>query len=112
MKKCTPLWREAHFEVHFEFHFEAGMLKTPSMLSSRETAMARRTLRSHNVQNTSAPEPFWILSYGKSAPPWWREAHLEIRNCKTHHVRITFLKFELVKKCAQRWRETHFQPKC
>ena len=60
-KKCTPLWREAHFEVK--------MYKTPhvratfggSDVEKVHAVVARSTFRSQNVQNTSAPDHFWKL---------------------------------------------------
>ena len=53
-KKCTPLWREAHFEVK--------MLKTPwvrttfggSDVEKVHAVVARRTFRSQNVQSTGS----------------------------------------------------------
>ena len=51
LKKCTPLWREAHFELK--------MYKTPqprSTFGSRDiekkrAVVARSTFRSQNIQN-------------------------------------------------------------
>ena len=58
-KKCTPLWREAHFEVK--------MHKTPhvratfggSDLEKVRAVVARNTFRSQNVQNTRGSDHFW-----------------------------------------------------
>ena len=58
-KKCTPLWREAHFEVK--------MLKTPGVrttfggsdVEKVHAVVARRTFRSKNVQNTRGSDHFW-----------------------------------------------------
>ena len=53
-KKCTPLWREAHFEVN--------MLKTPGVRTTFgevHAVVARRTFRSKNVQNTRGSDHFW-----------------------------------------------------
>ena len=58
-KKCTPLWREAHFEVK--------MLKTPGVrttfggsdVEKVHAVVARRTFRSQNVQNTRGSDHFW-----------------------------------------------------
>ena len=58
-KKCTPLWREAHFQVK--------MYKTPhvratfgrSDVEKMHAAVARRTFRSKNVQNTRGTDHFW-----------------------------------------------------
>ena len=57
-KKCTPLWREAHFEVK--------MYKTPhvratfggSDLKKVHAVVARSTFRSQNVQNTRCSDHF------------------------------------------------------
>ena len=60
-KKCTPLWREAHFQVK--------MYKTPhvratfggSDVEKVHAVVARSTLRSQNVQNTRGSDHFWRL---------------------------------------------------
>ena len=58
-KKCTPLWREAHFEVK--------MYKTPhvratfggSDLEKVHAVVARSIFRSQNVQNTRGSDHSW-----------------------------------------------------
>ena len=58
-KKCTPLWREAHFEVK--------MYKTPhvratfgsSDVEKVHALVARSTFRSQNVKNTRVSDQFW-----------------------------------------------------
>ena len=58
-KKCTPLWREAHFEVK--------MYKTPGVrttfggsdVEKVHTVVARSTFRSQNVKNTRGSDHFW-----------------------------------------------------
>ena len=58
-KKCTPLWREAHFQVK--------MYKTPhvratfggSDVEKVHAVVARRTFRSQHVQNTRGSDHFW-----------------------------------------------------
>ena len=60
-KKCTPLWRKAHFQVK--------MYKTPQRrttfgscdVEKVHAVVARSTFRSQNVQNTAAPDHFWKL---------------------------------------------------
>ena len=59
LKKCTPLWREAHFEVK--------MYKTPhvratfggSDVEKVHAVVARSTFRSQNVQNIPCTDHFW-----------------------------------------------------
>ena len=105
MKSCTPLWREARFQVK--------MYKTPQLRNTFRTwdvekvhavvagstcqtqnvqntpgrtfgswdvqkvqaAVARSTFRSQSVQNTPAPEHFWKLRCSKSA-----------RRCGAKHI--------------------------
>ena len=58
-KKCTPLWREAHFKVK--------MLKTPGVrttfggsdVEKVHAVVARSTFRSQNVKNTPGSDHFW-----------------------------------------------------
>ena len=67
LKKCTPLWREAHVEVK--------MYKTPhvratfggSDVEKVHAVVARSTSRSQNAQNTAASDHFWKLRCRKSA---------------------------------------------
>ena len=85
-KKCTPLWREAHFEVK--------MLKTPGLGPLLEVQMskkctlfvARSTFRSQNVKNTRGSDH----QMSKKCTPLWREAHFEVKMFKTLGVRTTF----------------------
>ena len=59
VEKCTPLWREAHFEVK--------MYKTPhvratfggSDVEKVHAVVARSTFRSRNVKNTRGSDHFW-----------------------------------------------------
>ena len=61
-KKCTPLWREAHFEVKI-----FKMLKTPGVRTSfggsdvekMHAVVARSTFRSQNVKSTKVSDHFW-----------------------------------------------------
>ena len=59
LKKCTPLWREAHFEVR--------MHKTPhvratfggSDVEKVHAVVARSTFPSQNVKSTGGSDHFW-----------------------------------------------------
>ena len=50
-KKCTPLWREAHFEVK--------MYKTLGVRTTFGGSDVASLLRSQNVQNTRGSDHFW-----------------------------------------------------
>ena len=74
-KKCTPLWREAHFQVK--------MYKTPHGrttfgscdVEKVHPVVARSTFPSENVQNTTLSDHFWKLRCRKSA-----------RRCGAKHI--------------------------
>ena len=75
MKKCTPLWCEAHFQVK--------TCKTPPLPSTFRSwdveevhaVVARSTFRSQNAQNTSCADHFWKLRCRKS-----------VCRCGTKHI--------------------------
>ena len=75
MKNCTPLWREAHFQVN--------MLKTLGVrtpfgswdVEKVHAVVARSTFPSQHVKNTRGSDPFWKLRCGKSA-----------RRCGAKHI--------------------------
>ena len=99
-KKCTPLWREAHFQVK--------MYKTPQRRTTIRSCdvekvhavVARSTFPSQNVQNTSASDHFWKLRCRKSA-----------RRCGAKHISKSkvlktgglgpLLEVEMSKKCRK-----------
>ena len=74
-KKCTPLWREAHFQVK--------MYKTPQLRSTFRSCdvekvhavVARSTFRSQHVKNTTCSDIFWKL--------WRRKSD---RRCGAKHI--------------------------
>ena len=59
--------------------------------------VARSTFRSQHVQSTPMSDHFWKLRCRKSAQPFWREAHFQVKMCKTHHVRTTFGRWDVEK---------------
>ena len=84
-KKCTPLWREAHFQVK--------MYKTPQLrttfgscdVEKVHAVVARSTFPSQNVQNTPFSDHFGgsdVEKVSKKCTPLWREAHFEVKSVK------------------------------
>ena len=77
-KKCTLLWREAHFQVK--------MYKTPQCrttfgswdVEKVHAVVARSTFRSQHVKNTRGSEHFWTLRCRKSA-----------RRCGAKHISMS-----------------------
>ena len=83
-KKCTPLWREAHFEVK--------MLKTPGVratfggsdVEKVHAVVARTTFRSKNVQNTRGSDHFWRFRC-RFASIHYTTGHYTTLHCSTLH---------------------------
>ena len=86
-QKCTPLWREAHFQVKMYKTHQVRTTFGSWDVEKVHAVVARSTFRSQNVQITSAPERFWKLRCRKSA-----------RRCGAKHI----LKSKVLKNCGIR----------
>ena len=114
MKNCTPLWREAHFEVKSVKNWRSRTTFGSWDVEKVHAVVARSTFPSQNVQNTPGPDHFWKLRCWKKRTPLWREAHFQVKMYKTHHSRTTFGGSDVEKvskKCTPLWREAHFEVK-
>ena len=75
MKNCTPLWREAHFQVKMYKTHHSWTTFGSCDVEKVHAVVARSTFPSQNVQNTSASDHFWKLRCWKSA-----------RRCGAKHI--------------------------
>ena len=75
-------------------------------------ALTRSTFPSQNVQNASASDHFWKLRCRKKCTPLWREAHFQVKMCKTPHCRTTFGSCDVEKVHAVVARSTFSKSKC
>ena len=66
-KKCTPLWREAHFEVKTCKTHQCRTTFGSYDVEKVHAVVARSTFPSQNVQNTTCSRHFWRFGCGKSA---------------------------------------------
>ena len=66
-EKCTPLWREAHFEVKMYKTHQVRTTFGSSDVEKVHAVAARSTFRSQHVQNTPFSDHFWKFRCGKSA---------------------------------------------
>ena len=139
MKNCTPLWREAHFEVkmHKTHHGRSPWSDHFWKLRCRKSArrcgakhkthqlrttfgswdvekvhavVARSTFRSQNLQNTPFSDHFWKLRCRKSARRCGAK-HISKSKCTKHTSSGPLLAVEMSKKCTPLWREAHFEVK-
>ena len=139
-KKCTPLWREAHFQVKM---YKTQGVRTTFWRSDAEkkcTPLWREArFQVKMYRSTPGSDHFWKLSCRKSGR---RCGAKHISKTKTHQVRTTFwcwdvekvravvarstfpsqnaqkhtsfgplFDVEMSKKCTWLWREAHFQVK-
>ena len=109
-KKCTPLWREAHFEVKM-YKTHHGRTTFGSWdVEKVHAVVARSTFRSENVQNTTCSRHFWKLRCRKSARRCGAK-HISKSKCTKHTMVAPLLEVEMSKKCTPLWREAHFEVK-
>ena len=110
MKNCTPLWREAHFEVKT---YKTPQLRTTfggSDVEKVHAVVARSTFWSQNVQSTPFSDHFWKLRCRKSARRCGAK-HISKSKCTKHTMLGPLLEVKMSKKCTPLWREAHFQVK-
>ena len=69
LKKCTPLWREAHFEVKMYKTHHSRTTFGSCDVEKVHAVVARSTFGSQNVKNTSVSDHFWKFRCRKSARP-------------------------------------------
>ena len=113
-KKCTPLWREAHFQVK--------MYKAHHSRTTFWSCRCRKSARRCGAKHISKSKCTKHLSVGrllevemsKKCTPLWREAHFEVKSVKNWRSRTTFGGSDVEKvskKCTPLWREAHFEVK-
>ena len=111
MKKCTPLWREAHFEVKMCKTHQVRTTFGSWDVEKVHAVVARSTFRSQNAQNTPCSDHFWKLRCRKSACRCGAK-HISKSTCTKHTMFGPLLEVEMSKKCTPLWREARFQVKC
>ena len=75
MKNCTPLWREAHFQVKMYKTHHSRTTFGSWDVEKVHAIVGRSTFRSQNVQNTSPSDHFWKL-----------RCRLSARRCGAKHI--------------------------
>ena len=91
MNNCTPLWREAHFEVKMYKTHHVRTTFGGSDVEKVHAVVARSTFRSQNVtKHTRVSDHFWRFRCRKSARRCGAK-HISKSKCTKHyHVRTTF----------------------
>ena len=109
-KKCTPLWREAHFQVKMYKAHHCRTTFGSSDVEKVHAVVARTTFPSQNVQNTPGSDHFWKFRCRKSARRCGAK-HISKSKCTKHHMFAPLLEVRMSKKWTPLWREGHFEVK-
>ena len=109
-KKCTPLWREAHFEVKSAKNWRSRTTFGSWDVKKVHAVVARSRFPSQNVQNTRGSDHFWKSRCWKSARRCGAKHILKSKVLKTGGLG-PLLEVAMSKKCTPLWREAHFQVK-
>ena len=110
MKNCTPLWREAHFEVKSVKNWRSRTTFGSWDVKKVHAVVARSAFPSQNVQNTPGSDHFWKLRCWKSARRCGAK-HISKSKCTKHTMLGPLLEVQMSKKCTPLWREAHFEVK-
>ena len=90
-KRCTPLWREAHFKVK--------MYKTPGLRTTFGSCdvekvyavVARSTFRSQNVKNTRGSDHFWKFRYRFASLHYTTLRYTTLHYIALHYTTLHYL---------------------
>ena len=110
MKKCTPLWREAHVQVKMYKTHQCRTTFGRCDVEKVHAVVARSTFPSQNVQSTPVSDHFWTLRCRKSARRCGAK-HMSKSKCTKHDMFAPLLEVRMLEKCTPLWREAHFQVK-
>ena len=107
-KKCTPLWREAHFQVKMYKTHHSRTTFGSWDVEKVQAVVARSRFPSENVQNPTFSDHFWQLRCWKSARRCGAK-HMSKSKCTKHQGFGPLLEVRMSKKCTPLWREGHFE---
>ena len=141
MKKCTPLWREAHLEVKMyktpgfgpllevemskkctplwrEAHFQVKMYKAPQ----RRTTFGSWDVEKVHAVVARSTFPSQNVQNTSASDHFWKlrcrksarrcgAKHISKSKCTKHTILGPLLEVAMSKKCTPLWREAHFQVK-
>ena len=92
---CTPLWREAHFEVKMCITARSEHLQKLWCRKSARRCGAKHISKS-KCKNTPCSDHFLEVEMSKKCTPLWREAHFQVKSAKKWRVLSTFGRSDVV----------------
>ena len=110
-KKCTPLWREAHFQVKMYKTHQCRTTFGSSDVEKVHAVVARSTFGSPNVQKHTNVGPLLEVSDVEKVHAVVARSTFPSQNVQKHTNVGPLLEVQMSKKCTPLWREAHFQVK-
>ena len=113
-KKCTPLWREAHFQVKMhkthqntpgsDHFWTLRCRKSARRCGAKHISKSKCTkhIKTHQVRTT-----FGSCNVERHCGA----KHISKSKCTKHHMFAPLLEVRMLKKCTPLWREAHFEVK-
>ena len=86
-QKCTPLWREAHFEAKMCKALGVRTTFGGSDIEKVHAVVARSTFRSQNVQSTRGSDHFWTFRC-RFASLWVTTLHYTLHYTTVHYTTL------------------------
>ena len=108
IKNCTPLWREAHFQVKMLKNWHSQTTFSSWDVEKLHAAVARSAFWSEHVQNLSGSDHFLKLRCWKIARRCG-EKHIFKWKCTKHYILGPLFEVPMSKNCTPLWREAHCQ---
>ena len=95
-KKCTPLWREAHFQVKMYKAHHVRTIFGGSDVEKVHAVVVRSTFRSQNVKNTRGSDHFWRFRC-RFAPLHYTTLQIQLHNyIPLHSTTLRYTKLHYV----------------
>ena len=85
-KKCTPLWREAHFQVKMYKTHHCRTTFGGSDVEKVHAVVARSTFRSQNVKNTRGLDHIWRFRCLFASLHYNRRHHTTLHSTTLHYT--------------------------
>ena len=106
IKNCTPLWREAHFEVKMLKNWRSQTTFWSWDVEKLHADVARSTFSSEKCTKHYILGALFEVEMSKNCTPLWREAHFQVKMYKTPQLRATFRSYNVEKLHAAVARST------
>ena len=94
-KKCTPLWREAHFQVKMYKPPHVRATFGGSDVEKVHAVVARSTFRSQNVKNTMGSDHFWRFRCRFASLHYTTLHYTTLHYTTLHYTTLHYTKLQL-----------------